>query len=63
MEEKHLVSNRTDKFTWLENKRKVYKKEQFFSILLAGPVVFGPTDVFLTFKEQISLFNLCFQNM
>jgi hypothetical protein len=28
MQEKELVSNRTDKYTWLENKRKVYKKTE-----------------------------------
>jgi hypothetical protein len=29
MEEKHLVSNRTIKFTWLENKSKCIKKYNF----------------------------------
>jgi hypothetical protein len=46
MEEKHLVSNRTIEFTWLENKSKCIKK-----------CVAYPQVDFLTEGHQKSIFN------
>jgi hypothetical protein len=48
MEEKELVSSRTDKYTWLEKKRKVYKKEANakapdFALQVRDTVMYWPT--------------------
>jgi hypothetical protein len=68
MEEKHLVSNRTFKFTWLENKSKCINKNKnnnkylfFRNSDIFGGLYFNNIFRRFSFNKELMVFN-CFEH-